>query len=124
MTEKNAIYSCPECGLVIEVLNPGAVPVCCGQAMTLKRENTSDGAAEKHVPLVEKCENGIKVTVGSVAHPMTAEHHIAWIEVFADGVLYRRELVPGAAPEAYFDVPYSDTLEVREYCNIHGLWRK
>ena len=124
MTEKRMILRCKECGLVVEVLNPGATPVCCGEPMTVMKENTSDGAKEKHVPVVEQCGSGIKVTVGSVAHPMTEEHYIMWIEVVSEGKVFRKELAPGDAPEACFDVPYSDNLKVREYCNLHGLWSK
>lgn len=124
MSEKNAVYRCPECGLVIEVINPGAEPVCCGKNMLLMHVNSSDGAKEKHVPVLENFNGKLKVKVGSAAHPMTSEHYIMWIEVEDGNMLYRRELAPGDAPEAVFDIPYSDSLNVREYCNLHGLWRK
>lgn len=124
MSEKNAVYKCNECGLVIEVLNPGAEPVCCGRTMQLMHANTTDAAKEKHVPEIENFNGRLKVKVGSIAHPMTAEHYIMFIEVADGNMLYRRELAPGDAPEAVFDIPYSDSLIVREYCNLHGLWRK
>ncbi|MBQ4314222.1 MAG: desulfoferrodoxin [Lentisphaeria bacterium] len=124
MTEINAVYKCQECGSVLEVCAPGAAPVCCGAPMRLMKENTSDGAKEKHVPVIEQCGNSIKVKVGSVAHPMTEEHYIMWIEVIDGDMLYRKRLAPGDAPEACFDIPFKDTLCVREYCNLHGLWRK
>ena len=123
-TEKLEIYRCPFCGGVVEVLNPGENPVCCGKEMLLMNANASDGATEKHVPVVEACGNGIKVRVGSVSHPMTPEHYIAWIEVVDGSMIYRAELAPGDAPEACFNIPYREDLYVREYCNIHGLWRK
>jgi superoxide reductase len=85
-------------------------------------ENTVDAAREKHVPVVEKVENGLKVKVGSVPHPSTAEHYIEWIEVIADGKAYRRFLNPGDAPEALFEIE-ADRFTVREYCNLHGLWK-
>lgn len=123
-TRKLEIYRCPLCGGVIEVLAPGETPVCCGKEMLLMAENTTDGAKEKHVPVVEACGNGIKVKVGSVDHPMAPEHYIMWIEVIDGNRIYRAELAPGDAPEACFNIPYNDDLCVREYCNIHGLWRK
>ena len=123
-TEKLGIYRCPYCGGIVEVINPGENPVCCGSEMLLMTANTGDGATEKHVPVAEPCGNGTRVRVGSVNHPMTPEHYIMWIEITDGKMLHRAELAPGDAPEAYFEVPYSDQLSVREYCNIHGLWRK
>ena len=75
------IYRCSHCGLTVEVTNPGAAPVCCGEEMVLCKENTSDGAREKHVPVLESTGQGTLVKVGSVAHPMTEEHYIQWIEI-------------------------------------------
>ena len=124
MTVKGEIYKCDECGSVVEVLVAGAAPVCCGKAMHTVRENTSDGAKEKHVPVICRYGNGTKVTVGSVMHPSTQEHYIMWIELITENGFCRRELVPGDLPEAYFEIPYSDSLKAREYCNLHGLWRK
>ena len=68
-------------------------------------------------------DSGVKVVVGSVAHPMTEEHHIVWIEVFNGAWLNRKYLRPGDAPEAEFYVPYKPGLVVRAYCNLHGLWQ-
>jgi len=62
------------------------------------------------------------VKVGSVAHPMTEEHYIEWIELVADGKAYRQFLKPGDAPEAVFPV-VTDNVTAREYCNLHGLWK-
>ena len=68
-------------------------------------------------------DHGVKVAIGSVAHPMTAEHYIAWIEVFNGAWLNRKYLRPGEAPAAEFYVPYKRGLVVRAYCNLHGLWQ-
>ena len=70
MTKIREIYRCQICGNVVEVVNPGAVLSCCGEPMKLMKENTSDGAKEKHVPVIEPIEGGYRVTVGSVEHPM------------------------------------------------------
>ena len=72
MTELRQIYKCEICGNIVEVVhNSGGTLVCCGKPMTLKGENTQDAAVEKHVPVVEKIEGGIRVKVGAVEHPMT-----------------------------------------------------
>ncbi len=124
MTEKLQIYKCSVCGIIVEVLHTGkGHPVCCDQPMELMKENTVDAAREKHVPVVEKTDNGIKVKVGSVPHPMTDEHYIEWIEVINGPYVNRKELKPGEEPEAEFYVPEQPGLVVREYCNLHGLWK-
>ena len=54
MTEKLQIYKCEVCGNIGEMLHAGAGEmVCCGQPMTLYRENTVDAAIEKHVPVIQ-----------------------------------------------------------------------
>lgn len=123
MTKKNEVYKCPLCGNIVEVVHTGAGElVCCGQPMDLMAENTVDAAQEKHVPVVEKTDNGYKVSVGSVAHPMEDKHWIEWIELVADGTVYRQNLSPGDTPEASF---CTDAAEVtaRAYCNLHGTWK-
>ena len=123
MAKEMEIYKCAACGNIVEVLHGGAGElVCCGQPMKLFVENTVDAAKEKHVPVIEKTANGYKVKVGSVAHPMEAKHWIEFIELIADGKVYRAVLKPGDAPEAEFCIK-ADKVTAREYCNIHGLWK-
>jgi len=123
MTEKLQIYKCEICGNIVEILHEGKGElVCCGEPMKLYAENTVDAAKEKHVPVVEKVSGGVKVTVGSVLHPMEEKHYIEWIEIIADGKAYRQFLKPGDVPEATFNVDAQD-ISVREYCNLHGLWK-
>lgn len=123
MTTRNEVYKCDVCGNIVEVLHSGAgTLVCCGQPMKLMKENTTDGAKEKHVPVVEKVVGGVKVKVGSVAHPMEEKHYIEWIEIIADGKAYRQYLAPGQVPEAIFPVEVADIV-AREYCNLHSLWK-
>lgn len=124
MTKQLEIYKCEVCGNIVEVLHEGGGElVCCGQPMKLFMENTVDAAKEKHVPVIEKTANGYKVKVGAVAHPMEEKHYIEWIEILADGKVYRKFLKPGDAPEAEFCIAASSVV-AREYCNIHGLWKK
>jgi superoxide reductase len=124
MAKQLEIYKCEVCGNIVEVLHAGDGDlVCCGQNMKLMTENTSDGAKEKHVPVIEKTDKGYKVKVGSAPHPMEEKHYIEWIELIADGKTYREFLKPGQAPEATFCVEAA-SVTAREYCNIHGLWKK
>jgi len=122
-TERLQIYKCNVCENIVEVLHPGIGElVCCNEPMELLTANTVDAAKEKHVPVVEKVDGGIKVAVGSVAHPMEEAHYIEWIELIVDGKAYRQFLNPGEAPEAFFPVEGED-VTAREYCNLHGLWK-
>jgi superoxide reductase len=123
MAEKLQVYKCDVCGNIVEVLHGGEGElVCCGQPMALLTENTVDAAKEKHVPVIEKVDGGIKVKIGEVAHPMEEKHHIEWIELIADGKAYRQFLNPGDTPEAVFNIQ-ADQVIAREYCNLHGLWK-
>ncbi len=123
MTEKLQIWKCEVCGNIVEMVHEGKGElVCCEKPMKLYAENTVDAAKEKHVPVVEASGGTIKVTVGSVAHPMEEKHYIEWIEVIADGKAYRQFLKAGEAPEATFNLS-ADGFTVRAYCNLHGLWR-
>ena len=123
MAEKLQVYKCEVCGNIVEVLHGGKGElVCCGQPMKLIVENTVDAAKEKHVPVVEKVEGGVKVKVGDVPHPMEEKHYIEWIEIIADGKAYRQFLKPGGTPEAIFKID-AGKITAREYCNIHGLWK-
>ena len=122
MAEKLQVYKCTVCGNIVEVLHGGAGElVCCGKPMDKLAVKTADEGKEKHVPVIEKTEGGVKVKVGSAPHPMEEKHHIEWIEILADGKAYRQFLDPGDAPEAVFNVDAS-AVKAREHCNMHGLW--
>ena len=102
------IFKCDKCGNVVELLHSGGGALyCCN---------------EKHVPVIEETASGYLVKVGSVDHPMTEDHLIMWIELVADGVVHRKFLAPGDAPQATFDVK-ADKVTAREHCNLHGVWR-
>lgn len=123
MAEKLEVYKCETCGNIVEVVHGGGGDlVCCGESMQLLVENTVDAAREKHVPVVAKTASGVVVKVGSAAHPMEEKHYIQWIEVIADGAVYRQFLTPGEAPEATFNIPV-ENVPARAYCNLHGLWK-
>ena len=123
MAEKLDIFKCMKCGNVVEVLHGGCDSMtCCGEAMKHMKEGATDGALEKHVPVIEKIDGGYKVTVGSVADPMTEDHYIPWIELIADGQSLMAFLKPGDKPEAVFKTDAAK-VTAREYCNLHGVWK-
>lgn len=123
MAKTGEVYKCQKCGVMVEVLHGGSCsPECCGEPMKLLKENTTDGAREKHVPVVEKIDGGWRVSVGSVEHPMTETHYIEWIELVTPGGVMRRNLTPQDKPVAEFKTDATDVY-AREYCNLHGLWR-
>ncbi len=123
MAQRYEVYVCKICGNIVEVLHGGQGElICCAEPMVLMEEGTVDAAKEKHVPVVEKVDGGVKVRVGSIPHPMEEKHYIEWIEVLVDGRVFRQYLNPGDAPEAFFPVEGMD-VSAREYCNLHGLWR-
>lgn len=123
MVVLNEIYKCSICGNIVEVTHASiGTLVCCGQPMQLLPEKTEDLGNEKHVPVIEKTNGGVKVKVGSIPHPMEEKHYIEFIELVVDGVVCRKYLKPGEAPEAEFKVS-GKVLSAREYCNLHGLWK-
>lgn len=119
----NQLYKCPVCGNIVGVAHVGGGElVCCNMPMQALGENSVDAAVEKHVPVVEKTEKGIKVRVGEVSHPMEDAHYIEWIEIMFDNRIGRQYLKPGDRPEAEFNI-MPETFTVRAYCNLHGLWK-
>jgi superoxide reductase len=123
MSTKNQVYKCLVCGQITTILHAASPEIhCCGVPMSLQMENTEDAALEKHVPIIEKTETGVKVILGKVPHPMTEEHFIEWIEVLCDGKSYRQFLAPGDLPEVEFQIT-GENITARAYCNLHGLWK-
>lgn len=118
-------YQCKQCGNIIEFVKESGVPVmCCGQKMEEILPGTSDGAAEKHVPVVIKDGNHVIVQVGSVEHPMVEEHFIEWIVIETAKGCQKIKLTPADKPRAEFYLGEGDELlGAYEYCNIHGLWK-
>lgn len=117
-------FKCKKCGKIVEVVNAGCpVIVCCGDEMTEMKANTTDGAAEKHVPVIEVSGDKVTVKVGSVSHPMESEHWIQWIEIETDKGAQRKILNPGEKPEANCALADEKLIAAYEYCNKHGLWK-
>ncbi|MDD3049545.1 MAG: desulfoferrodoxin [Candidatus Cloacimonetes bacterium] len=125
MTSIRELYRCEICGNVVEVVHEGAPAlVCCGEPMNKLDAQTKDATTEKHVPYVEETKSGILVKVGKeVDHPMLEKHYIKFIEVLTKDKVCRAELSPNQSPHAEFPVKKTDIIEVREFCNVHGLWK-
>ncbi len=83
--------------------------------------NTTDGAHEKHVPVIEQHGDFVTVKVGSVEHPMLDVHYIEWIVLETATGYQKHDLKPGEKPEAHFAVT-EPVVAAYEYCNLHGLW--
>lgn len=117
------LYFCPHCkNLELVMHDGGPVPVCCGEKMIALEPNTVDAAIEKHLPVVEKTTDGIKITVGSVAHPMEEAHFIEWIAVTDGKTTEIKYLKPGDQPEMLAHFTADAKLSAYAYCNLHGLW--
>ena len=116
-------YKCEHCGnVVIKAVDSGVPLVCCGEKMKELVPNTVDASQETHVPVVTRLDEClIKVEVGSVAHPMTPEHHRALIYVETENGGMRIDLKD--KPEAVFCTCNDKPIAVYEYCNLHGLWK-
>ena len=117
-------FRCKHCGKIIAIVNEVKVPtICCGEAMEELIPNTSDGAHEKHVPVVEVKGNIVTVKVGEVEHPSVDAHYIMWIALETNLGNQRKVLKPGDKPCAEFALlPGEKVVRAIEYCNLHGLF--
>ena len=85
---------------------------------------STDAAAEKHVPVVTKSGNTVAVNVGSVTHPMTAEHLIEWVALETDKGYAVKYFSATDKPETTFVLADGENAAaVYAYCNLHGLWK-
>ncbi len=118
-------YVCEHCGNIISYVTNRGVPVmCCGQKMAEMVPNTSDGATEKHVPVITVAGNRVKVAVGSAAHPMLDAHYIEWIVLETKQGSQYKERKPGDQPAVEFMLSDGDeVVAAYAYCNLHGLWK-
>lgn len=124
MTSKLNVFKCESCGNIVEVVHAGPGELtCCGKPMKLCAENTVDASKEKHVPVITRVPNGVKVAVGSIPHPMEEKHWIEWVELLVGDQVLRQHLKPGQDPTVVFEGVTADAVSAREYCNLHGLWK-
>ena len=125
MCEEARFFVCKHCGNIISMVKSSGVEVvCCGEPMQELVANTTDAAQEKHVPVIEVADGKATVTVGSVIHPMTPEHHIEWIFLITTDGRQRKCLAFEGEPKASFCLaPGEKVVVAYEYCNLHGLWK-
>ncbi len=142
MGKNLGIYKCPACGYTLEVVEMGkkqlvctghsyastcsiadAEVACCGKAMELLEPNTVEASTEKHLPVADFSEGKLTVKIGSVPHPMAAEHFIEWVTVVVGDRTQRVKLGAGQAPEAVFCIGEAAEVDMYAYCNLHGLWK-
>lgn len=118
------LYKCNLCGNVLMIIeDAGVQPICCNEQMNIMEANTTDGANEKHVPVVSRYHNLVTVKVGDIPHPMSEEHYIKWITLETNKGTYTKYLNPNEEPLTVFNVePEEEVIAAYEYCNIHGLW--
>lgn len=124
MSKELKFYLCKHCGNLVDTINiGGGTLVCCGDNMTELVPNTTEAATEKHLPVVKTEGGKVSVHVGSVDHPMAAEHYIEWIVLETRKGVLRRHLNPGEAPQADFVLADDEPVAAYAYCNLHGLWK-
>jgi len=116
------VYRCSHCGnLAFKLVDSGVPMVCCGQEMDELAPNTTDGAFEKHVPVLSKEGDKVTVKVGSVPHPMVPEHYIQVIAAVSDNTMTIKFPKPGEAAELTCVLP--GVTDAYEFCNLHGFWK-
>lgn len=122
---ESKFYRCERCGNIVGLIeNGGGQLVCCGQKMTKLEAGVVEASREKHIPVAEVSQGAVKVTVGSVLHPMSEEHSIEWIYLETNKGGQRRGLKPGEAPEAVFALADGEVaVAAYAWCNLHGLWK-
>ncbi len=118
-------FVCEHCGNMVEMLKDSGAPmICCGDKMKELVPGTSDGAVEKHVPVVAVDGNKVIVSVGEAEHPMVEAHFIQWIAIETNSGVYRKVLNPGQTPKAEFVLSDGESVVATyAYCNLHGLWK-
>ena len=121
--KKLRFYRCQHCGnIVIKVVDSRVPVMCCGEIMKELVANTTDAAQEKHVPVVDIKNGVVDVKIGSIPHPMIADHYINFIALETEMGHQIKMLQPNESPEAKFYVGDEKIVAVYEYCNLHGLW--
>ena len=112
-------YQCEKCKKVIVSKDEIVL-----QGWTELIEEAVEGAREKHIPVVEKKCSRVRVSVGSVMHPMSAEHLIEWVALETTDGYQMKYFAADEAPEVTFSLRSGEkVVAVYAYCNLHGLWK-
>ena len=112
-------YQCKKCGKVII----SKTELKALEGFEELKAGVTDAAQEKHVPVVTKKCKQVKVDVGSVTHPMSAEHYIEWIVMETEKGYQVKYLTPTDVPACSFSLGDDKFVAVYAYCNLHGLWK-
>ena len=112
---KSRFYTCPVCGNVIFARGE-AVISCCGIRLPALEAEEADPA---HRLEAEKTEDEIYITS---EHPMSKEHHLAFIAYMTADRCEMKALYPGGSAESRFFYRGSGWLYC--CCNQHGLFRQ
>lgn len=125
MSQKPVFFKSKHCENMVELIfGDGKALSCCGEAMEEVRANTTEGAAEKHLPAVQVNGDRVTVSVGSIPHPMTAEHNIGWVYLETEQGGQRKLLKAGSEPVAEFALAGGDRpVAAYAWCNLHGFWK-
>ena len=116
------LYVCRHCGNVIwKVVDKGVPVTCCGEKMEELVPGTTDAAREKHVPDIKREGDTVKISVGSVVHPMLEEHYISMIAAVSGDTATVRFPKPGDEPT--LTVESREPVTAYEICNLHGYWK-
>ena len=116
------LYQCAHCGnIAYKIYDSGVSLVCCGEQMGAMNANTTDGAREKHVPVVTRDGAKVTVAVGSVPHPMLEEHYIPIIAAVGEDTVVIKKPKPGDAP--VLETTLEGKVTAYEWCNVHGYWK-
>ena len=120
----NRFCVCEHCGNIVGMIHDAGVPMmCCGQKMKQLEPGTVEASAEKHIPVISVEGDTVSVSVGSVAHPMTAEHSIQWVYLQTDRGGQRKCIAVDSEPVVRFALVDEQPVAVYAYCNLHGLWK-
>ena len=124
MCGSHKFFVCKHCGNIMTLIeDKGVQPMCCGESMTKLEPNTVEASTEKHLPAVTVSGDSISVQVGSVPHPMTSEHYIAFVYVETPRGGQRKSLKTDEEPKLTFSFSDDKPTVVYAYCNLHGLWK-
>ncbi len=124
MESKHKFFVCKHCGnLVGLILNRGVPLICCGEEMTELIPNTVEASVEKHLPVIERQEDKVTISIGSQPHPMTQEHHITFVFLETVNGGQKKTFKIGQEPKLDFVLVNDEPVAVYAFCNLHGLWK-
>lgn len=119
MNKELIIKKCLNCNALIKVIKEcdDCNIMCCGNPMVEMKSNSTDAAAEKHIPNFVWDNNDIIVTVN---HVMDDDHYIEWVCLITDSEEKFVYFKPGDTINNRFNNVTNGKLY--SYCNKHGLW--